>query len=252
MFRWCAYCQRFIGESAPLDNYAVTHGVCAACTETVLGGTFQSTPTALIAQQLFHAITESTTRGEFALPETLFQQAIDAKIRPSDLLLGVLQPALYRIGLQWEQGEVTPALERAFSTWCRNILSRFTEEFAHVASPTILLTPLVTNSHDLGIAFLARFLRDNRVSCLLIAPGLPDAALVEKCLQVRPAFCGLSVSLPTHISRAVALAKRIESETHGDTTVILGGLAFRQGALVDYGIPVLQDASALLRFLRAA
>ncbi len=252
MFRWCAYCQQFIGEAAPLSDYAVTHGVCPNCSEAVMAGTYSSTPTVLIAQQLFQAIAAGTTRGEFTLPEALFQEALDAKIRPSDLLLGVLQPALYRIGLQWEKGEVTPAIEAAFSTWCETILGRFTEEFTSEGPPTILLTTVFSNAHDLGIAFLARFLADNGIACQLIKPGLPDAAIVEKCIERRPAFCGLSVSLPTHIRRAVALATRIQTETGGNTKAVLGGFAFRDGVATYSGIAVCHDTSALLEFLRAA
>lgn len=240
-----------MGESAPLDTYAVTHGVCRSCTEAVLDGTYDSTPTVIIAQKLFQAITAGTARGEFTLPEALFQEALDANIRPSDLLLGVLQPALYRIGMQWEKGEVTPAMEAAFSTWCERILSRFSEEFACEGTPTILLTTLFSNFHDLGVAFLARFLKDHDVSCLLIVPGIPDDDLVEKCVQLKPAFCGLSVSLPSYIRRAVALANRIQAETHGQTRAILGGFAFRAGSPVHSGITVCQDTSSLLNVLRA-
>ena len=218
----------------------------------MLEGTYTSPPTVLVAQKLFHAITESQLRGEFTLPEALFQEAIDAKIRPSDLLLGVLQPALYHIGLQWERGEVTPALERAFSSWCGNILSRFPDQFSPDDSPTIILTPLFSNFHALGIAILSAFLRDRHVSCLLLVPGLPDDELVAKCVHLRPAFCGISVSLPTSIGQAVTLAHRIESATDGHTRGILGGFAFRKGVTVESGIAVFEDIPTLLRQLRAA
>ena len=31
MLEWCSYCQRFMGESAPYENFAITHGCCAKC-----------------------------------------------------------------------------------------------------------------------------------------------------------------------------------------------------------------------------
>lgn len=252
MFRWCAYCQRFIGEAAPLHSYAVTHGICQRCAETVLEDADAIPATTLIAQRLFHAITAAQMRGEFTLPEALFQEAIDANIRPSDLLLGVLQPALYEIGLKWERGEVTSALEHTFSTWCGTILSRFPETFPPDGSPTILLTPLFANFHVLGIAFLSAFLRDNGMSCLLIVPGLRDDDLVAKCVKLQPAFCGLSVSLPANVERAIVLARKIEAATNGETRTILGGFAFRSGLGVESGITVFQDLPRLLGLLRAS
>lgn len=251
MFRWCAYCQGFIGEAGPLHIYAVTHGVCGTCVGTVLNGTYRTTPTGLIAQKLLHATTASSTCGDFTFPEALFQEAIDAKMRPSDLFLGVLQPALYRLGLQWGRGEVTPAMERVFSDWCGRVVSRFADEPVDDGPPTILLTPLFENVHDLGITFLATFLKDNHVPCRLIVPGLPDDELVDTCVQLRPAFCGLSVSLPTSVSHAVSLANRIQSETDGETTAILGGVALREARPVDSGIAVFQNMPALLGMLRA-
>ncbi len=230
----------------------MTHGICPECAETVVAGTYNSPPKVLIAQKLFHAINQSHASGEFTLPEALFREAIDAQIRASDLMLGVLQPALYRIGLQWERGEVTPALEQAFSTWCGSILSRFPAEFSPDDSPTIILTPLFSNFHVLGIAILAALLREHHVPCLVIVPGLPDDELVAKCVHLRPAFCGISVSLPTRIGHAVTLANRIHSATDGHTRAILGGFAFRKGVTVESGIAVFEDMSTLLRLLKAA
>ena len=35
MLRWCSYCQKYLGETAPLEDYRVSHGICQAC-EAVL------------------------------------------------------------------------------------------------------------------------------------------------------------------------------------------------------------------------
>lgn len=39
MFRKCAWCDQFLGEAAPLDDYRTTYGLCPAC-----GRDFASVP----------------------------------------------------------------------------------------------------------------------------------------------------------------------------------------------------------------
>ena len=31
MLKWCSYCQQFMHEIAPYDDFGVTHGLCATC-----------------------------------------------------------------------------------------------------------------------------------------------------------------------------------------------------------------------------
>jgi hypothetical protein len=31
MIRWCAYCQRFLGEFEPYDSLDTSHGICPSC-----------------------------------------------------------------------------------------------------------------------------------------------------------------------------------------------------------------------------
>jgi hypothetical protein len=36
MVRQCAWCREVIGQTAPLDDRAVTHGICPACSARVI------------------------------------------------------------------------------------------------------------------------------------------------------------------------------------------------------------------------
>ena len=31
MIRWCAYCQKYIGEVEPFDRFEISHGICRRC-----------------------------------------------------------------------------------------------------------------------------------------------------------------------------------------------------------------------------
>ncbi len=31
MIKWCAYCQQFMTEVEPFDDYRMTHGICSTC-----------------------------------------------------------------------------------------------------------------------------------------------------------------------------------------------------------------------------
>lgn len=46
--------------------------------------------------------------------------AHDMHLRPADVMLGLIQPALVEIGHKWEQGGVTAADEHEFTAWCEH------------------------------------------------------------------------------------------------------------------------------------
>src|SRR5580765_6969514 len=59
MFRWCAYCQRLIGEREPFARYEVTHGICPRCEKNV--DTYVSEQSTIVARDLFSELTRIGT-----------------------------------------------------------------------------------------------------------------------------------------------------------------------------------------------
>jgi methanogenic corrinoid protein MtbC1 len=227
MFRWCAYCQRLIGEREPLTNYRLTHGICDACEKAV--HEYVAGRSTLLARELLAELTQLGARGDLTECDRFVRSALGAGIRPSEILIGLLHPALGEIGEQWERGEVDVRDEHRFTAFASRVLQLV--PLPHVSTtvrPSIVLAMMEGNQHDLGIQMLQRLALERGHPCLAVHPGLPDDDIVGMAKDLRPAMLGLSVSMPAAVPAAARLHGRIEDATAGATRVVLGGNAFRR------------------------
>ena len=251
MFRWCSYCQHFIGEAPPLNDYSVTHGVCSTCAAQVLDGSYRPTTTVLAAQRLFQNLFSLKTHSTIELAEVTLSDALKVHVSPSELMLGILQPALYSIGERWEKGLVTPAEEHRLTASCEAIYRSHVLPFMPREPGKIVLATTTGNKHDLGMRFLGLYLLEQGVACTVLDGCPSEEEIVAYCLEHRPAVMGLSVALAEELNAALALAQRIERETNHATTAVVGGFAAKSYAGSTQGVrmfPLVQD---LLAFLKA-
>ena len=131
MIRWCSNCQTYQGEVPPFDSYAITHGICEVCAAKglMLGG-----PALAKIQPIvdFHnRVREEAKAGFITPPHSLLAEAITLEIQPIDLLIGLLQPALYEIGELWARGEVSIATEHRFSATVEDLTTLVLEHVRH-------------------------------------------------------------------------------------------------------------------------
>ena len=56
MFRWCSYCQTFIGESKPFEDFSLTHGICKYCLKSVKNHSYQLTELTYDIQNFFQEL----------------------------------------------------------------------------------------------------------------------------------------------------------------------------------------------------
>ena len=228
MFRWCSYCQSFLGETAPFDDYQLTHGMCGDC-EIALGahpgtGLPEST---LIAKQLMELLFSVFENGDSLDCQHLVQEARQAGISRAEIMLGLLQPALYEIGERWKSAKISPSQEDLFTSWCKRIYFLITMDTLPTEKPDILLATMPGNMHTLGINFLKVFLHDHGFSCKVIDAPPTSQSIVHVCIQDQIKLCGISVCLTGGVPSAIRLAEEIERQTKEKTRVVLGGFAFR-------------------------
>jgi methanogenic corrinoid protein MtbC1 len=188
----------------------------------------------------------------------LVQEARDAGIGRAEILLGLLQPALYQIGELWKVAEIDPSQEHLFSSWCEQIFSLLTADIPIIESPDILLANVPGNLHTFGIHFLWIRLHDLGFNCAVAHPLPTNEFLISKCIREQTRICGISASMPYMIQPAIRLAEEIEKKTEGKTRAILGGFAFRMGnselqtlipvfAVVDHFVEYLEKAKGCER-----
>lgn len=222
MFSWCAYCQKFIGEKAPYDQHLLTHGICDACFNLVEDPSFVPD---LKAQEIFSSLFGRSGRLQSVEYQSFLEEGRKAGIPQSDLLVGILQPALYEVGALWESGRLSVTEEHAFSAWCAEVLSHVS--IPSQGPPRAILFPAPDNFHLLGLQFLSAWLKERGVPNLVLGPEVSTEERLERCWETRPRMVGVSVALPETISATFKWAQGLQERLPPGTRMCLGGRALR-------------------------
>ncbi len=243
MFRWCAYCLGFLGESAPWEDFSSSHGLCTACERA---GRLEDANAPARIRPVLELGAELVSIAERGL-ETEEASAVAARLlargralglRPSDLLLGMLQPALYVVGQRWAEGTLDASMEARLTVFCEGILDTLVVDQMHrsppIAGRTFFLIVAEGNRHTLGLRIFGFVLRESGrdVRIVLDPQEPPWIARLAKAMDAD--VIGVSLADPSQI----AYAGRVASELRAASTVtrvVVGGFGARE--LTPGGIP---------------
>ena len=233
MFRWCSFCQRFLGESEPRNDFSLTHGMCSPCKSNIQEG--QKHPSSEIApiteffQNLFGANTSTDTNK-------LLDQALALKIKPIDLLAGILQPVLNDLGEKYKNGEDTNILENQFATFADQLATKILEVYGLATRPTekeqdVLLVASDGNYHYLGIRFIEVFLKQEGISTYTVFPNLPAKEIYKVANILNAKVIGISVTLKEQFEEVVS-SLDLFSGLKNKPLVIIGGQGIQKDAVL--------------------
>lgn len=257
MIRWCCYCQRFMGERPPYDDPRFTHGVCTACEARVERDEPLEASTELV-RALVERILTSAREGDESAFAAIIPEARALGLDTESLLLGMLQPALYRAGQDWEAGSMSVVAEHRLSSWCERVFAMLAPAPHRPAPIDLLILQAPGNAHTIGPRLAAHVLAARGWSVEAIVPALPLEEMVALARALRPRVVGFSCSLPAQVPGVLALIAQLRERLEPGLSCrwVLSGLAFRLGggALppdVGSGIEVELDLSFLTPAPRA-
>lgn len=230
MIRWCAYCQRFQGEVAPFDDYAMTHTICERCVAS--RAYTRKQPASLDAIRSFFGRIAASGLDPLPSAAAVVTEGAALGLDPVDLLLGIIQPVLRQIGERWARSEVTVAEEHRCTALCSEVVQLLVNADPNVTalrqarSPEVLLVAAEGNHHSLGIQILEVVLLRHQVATFTLYPGVPIEEVVRLARTLKPRFIAISAALPPHVAAAQAVAERIAQEpSEARPLVIVGGFA---------------------------
>ncbi|WP_200249621.1 cobalamin B12-binding domain-containing protein [Thiococcus pfennigii] len=253
MIKWCSYCQHYMGEVEPLDDYRMTHGICPVCKQRLkaraadeqLGARIQALGERMMANA-FERRPENI--------DDLLREGRELGLRPIDLALGVLQPSLYRVGELWVAGVVTVEDEHRFTAFAKELLDKVSaqvpDRLLRAPQPRVLLARPEGNEHDLGVRVLGLHLASEGIA----SRTLPEPCKAEQVLSAvhawQPRIIALSVSMlqQIHSVEAIAAAVRAASAPGQAPEIVVGGLPFRNGRDLPMKQPV-RTFRGVLEFL---
>lgn len=223
MIRWCSYCNSFLGQIEPYEDYRISHGLCESCLQSFSAGTIAINREVVA---FYEGLFEDALQAEPIGVDAVLHQAAELQLPRGDLLLGVLHPLLCRIGAEYQAGRLSIEQEHLFSSAVNGVLQFFSDDSNGMPSPVVLF-PARHNEHTIGMKFVHHVLRDRSHLRSVVIPTPTDAdELLAVLGGYRPKLLGISVALPQQVSYVREVADWLAAvECELRPRIVVGGPA---------------------------
>jgi methanogenic corrinoid protein MtbC1 len=256
VIKWCAYCQRYMGDVPPYDDFNLTHGICEGC-----AGGRQAGPEIAAAARLadfYGRLCRAGRSGEIPQASAVLDQGIQLGLGPVELLMGLMQPALYAVGAAWAAGATTVAREHGFTEMAASLVALVMHKYPEATAlrraqrPEVLLIAADGNFHTLGIQLVEVVLLLEGIPTFAVYPGISAEDVWELWREVPAPVVGFSVALPDHVSGVDAAVGLFLQNSQTPPRFVLGGFPVRSGVRPRQELPieVMADPRDLVTALR--
>jgi methanogenic corrinoid protein MtbC1 len=145
--------------------------------------------------------------------------------------MGVIQPALYRIGEKWQANLVSVAQEHLASSIVQSVLTIGLLRSPPVVllNKRVLLACVEGNDHAIGLRMVADAFQLAGWEIQYLGANVPTASLLRQIEEWRPHLVGLSVSFPQQLRVVKTLITQLRERLGSNQpAVIVGGLAINR------------------------
>ena len=202
-------------------------------------------------KELHRRLTAIATEGVVANLDEELQRAEELGLRPIDVLVGVLQPALNEIGALWQRGEIVPAQEAKLTEFCENAIGALRERQRKrlerdADAPVVLLLAVHGNAHTLGMKMLAFALREQGMDPRILMHTPTPTSLRELCALVSPRAIGISVALPEQAPASLVLVSELLTLGAAAPLLVVGGRGISESMVLPAGVTRWRRTDSLL------
>lgn len=131
----------------------------------------------LRARAIFELLEKAGRGGSLDACEQVINETLDFGLKPSEIIVGILHPALYHIGELWERGEITVADEHRFTAFALGLIDRLRFAEPPADETLIILANHPESMHDVGLSILPNCLTRGVMTNSLLT-GNPGSTLV--------------------------------------------------------------------------
>lgn len=155
------------------------------------------------------------------------------RVQVETVLLEVVEPLLYHVGLLWERGEISEYQEAFASVLVRDRLSALRAVQPQPQGPRLLVTCVPGEQHELGalVFSLVAVRQGFHVTCLGASPS-PDG-LIHAVAHLKPRAVCMSVTTPQRLTEALPALRQVRESTDAllpPPLLVLGGQGLAGGA----------------------
>jgi methanogenic corrinoid protein MtbC1 len=232
---WCVACQRYVGDKPPLEDFRISHGLCPRC-EAHADELDEAAVGAMEPIRRYHDRLRACALGRTDESlGALLDEGSKLGIPPRDLLVGLLQPTLYEVGVAWARDEIGHAQEHAVTARVSALLEQIWRHFPACAAlrdprrATIALGLAPGNAHVIGLAMLQLALALAGIASVALPDGLAPEALVTEAHARGASVLGLSIALPSQLPMVLRVGEVAREALGPKLRVWLGGYPIRCG-----------------------
>ncbi|MBP7280668.1 MAG: B12-binding domain-containing protein [Leptospiraceae bacterium] len=237
MIRWCSYCQQYMDEIEPFDDYSMTHSTCNACYSTKIYADGENTQKARKLATFYSELRSCLRCRETNQFKVLLLHGLTLNLRPSDFIIGLMQPLMYEVGKLWGEGKIMVSDEHCFTRaisetigMVHTSLGDF-QEFRQHRNPVLVLTTGSDNQHTLGLQFVELVLMLNKIPTFTILESLSAKDLCDQLFLLKPKYLGLSLAVCSQFGKLVSYLEYLTQEPNlSKIQIVIGGSAVRWGS----------------------
>ena len=179
----------------------------------------------LLAESLSERYGIALLSGEAEEAERAVREAYDEELPYGLIHAGVVAPALHRIGVLWERGEIGVAHEHLATQISMRVLALLRELFRvsrQRGDQRAMLAAVEGEHHIVGLQMAADLLEDGGYDVVMLGPDVPSSALAEIVSEQRPAIVALTATMPQSAAR-LGPAVEAASAAEPPPAVMIGG-----------------------------
>lgn len=219
--------------------------------------TSDAPPIPLDLHLAYDSILERLLAGDHEAVLERARGLLDEGLSFPQLLQMIFFPAMVEVGTRWEQGRLSVAMEHQATAMTYRVLAAlyYDQPFPSGMRGRALVASVTNEFHELGAWMVTTCLELDGWEITFLARDCPAEDLVQTALAERPAFVGLSVTMPLHIqaARETIAALRAALGPASTTKILVGGRAFMSdpGLFASVGADLfLPDCESIVEWAR--
>lgn len=210
----------------------------------------------LLAEALSERFGLALLEGDAAAAERAVREAFDEELAYAVIHDRVVAPAMHRIGLLWERGEIGVGHEHIATQISLRTLALLRELFRVArgrGDHRVMLAAVEGEHHVMGLNMAADLLEDAGYDVVMLGPDVPTSALGDVVEEHRPEIVAFTVTMSAALAQ-LSSAVGVVSDASPATAVIVGGNRGRGRVADPHGVAfcrsvvdVVETADALVR-----
>ena len=139
----------------------------------------------------------------------------------------LIAPALWDVGLLWEQGKISVSVEHFASAFFRGILTNLFHVTPDVGTgPLVIVCCAPGEAHELAPLMIALLLRRSGMHVVYLGQSIETAGLLVTITELNTTLICVSLTLPNYLEALIELGNKVQELPSPRPLFAFGGQAF--------------------------